>query len=233
VPSALLKIGDGYYNLKRYAQAAQSYSHVVRAYPKSKEAPEADYGILLCLLQERKYDSFISQVETFLKRYPQHALAAQALMQLGDTYQQERMKRECRQDLSRAHQSLYPNQRVGGGGPVPYCPSVYEGWKMGGSHRGDEPGDSSFSKSHLAIEARVELMSGIARTARPTRLRGERVRPEAVRRSPTAWNGSFGVRVAEGHDPRHVGAADVVVVSSGREARTTPRWPRRGGARSR
>jgi len=95
VPSALLKIGDGYYSLKRYAQAANSYSNMVRAYPKSKEAPEADFGILLCLLQEKKYDSFISRVETFLKRYPQHALASQALMQLGDYYQQERMKEKA------------------------------------------------------------------------------------------------------------------------------------------
>jgi TolA-binding protein len=67
----------------------------VRAYPKSKEAPEADFGILLCLLQEKKYDSFISRVETFLKRYPQHPLASQALMQLGDYYQQARMKEKA------------------------------------------------------------------------------------------------------------------------------------------
>ncbi len=106
VPSALLKVGDGHYNLKGYAQAANSYSHVVRAYPKSKEAPEADFGILLCLFQEKKYDSFVSRVEAFLKRYPQHDLSSQALMQLGDYYQRERMKEKAVKTYRRADQPL-------------------------------------------------------------------------------------------------------------------------------
>ena len=63
VPSSLLKIGDGYYNLKQYDQAVKSYLQVVKEYPKSKEAPEADFGIILSLLQEKKYDPFIARVE--------------------------------------------------------------------------------------------------------------------------------------------------------------------------
>jgi len=80
----------------------------VRAYPKSKEAPEADFGILLCLLQEKKYDSFISRVEAFLKRYPQHDLSVQALMQLGDYYQREQMKEKA-VNTYRELINLYPN----------------------------------------------------------------------------------------------------------------------------
>jgi TolA-binding protein len=91
IPSSLLKIGDGYYNLQRYRQAVQAYLRVVKEYSKSKEAPEADYGILLSLLREKKYDSFIARVDTFLKLYPQHPLASQVLMQLGNYYQQSRM----------------------------------------------------------------------------------------------------------------------------------------------
>ena len=67
------------------------YLRVAKAYPGSKEAPEADFGILLSLLQEKKYDAFVPRVDGFIKRYPQHPLAGQALMQLGDYYQQQRM----------------------------------------------------------------------------------------------------------------------------------------------
>jgi hypothetical protein len=39
-------MGDGYYNLKRYGQATNIYLQLIKEYPKSKEAPEADYGII-------------------------------------------------------------------------------------------------------------------------------------------------------------------------------------------
>jgi TolA-binding protein len=81
---------------------------VVKEYSKSKEAPEANYGILLSLLQGRKYDSFIASVDTFIKRYPQHPLASQALMQLGNHYQQSRMAEKA----MKTYQGLihlYPN----------------------------------------------------------------------------------------------------------------------------
>jgi TolA-binding protein len=80
---------------------------MIKAYPKSKEAPEADFGILLCLFQEKKYDAYVPRVESFLKRYPQHPLASQALMQLGNYYQQERM-REKAVKTYRELVSLYP-----------------------------------------------------------------------------------------------------------------------------
>jgi TolA-binding protein len=88
VPASLLKIGDSNYNLKRYTAAVLNYSSLVKDFPKSKEAPEADYGILLCLQQEKKYDAFVSRVATFLKKYPRHALAGQALVDLGSYYEQ-------------------------------------------------------------------------------------------------------------------------------------------------
>jgi TolA-binding protein len=47
-------------------------------------------------------------VETFLKRYPQHALASQVLMQLGDYYQKERMKEKAVKTY-RELIRLYPN----------------------------------------------------------------------------------------------------------------------------
>jgi TolA-binding protein len=108
IPSSLLKIGDGYYNLQRYRQAFQAYLRVVKDYSKSKEAPEADYGILLSLLQEKKYDSFIGRVDTFLKLYPQHPLANQVLMQLGNYYQQSRMGEKAVKTF-RELIRLYPN----------------------------------------------------------------------------------------------------------------------------
>ena len=68
---------------------------MVKEYPKSKEAPEADFGVLLSFLQEKKYDSFVAQGETFLKRYPQHSLGSQVLIQLGDYYQQNKMREKA------------------------------------------------------------------------------------------------------------------------------------------
>jgi TolA-binding protein len=91
IPSSLLKIGDGYYNLKQYQQAVQAYLQVVKEHPKSTEAPEADYGVLLSLLQEKEYESFVARVDTFLKLYFQHPLASQVMLQLGNYYQQARM----------------------------------------------------------------------------------------------------------------------------------------------
>jgi len=93
VSSSLLKMGDAYYNLKRYGSAVQTYQRVVKEHSKTKEAPEADFGILLSLLQEKKYDAFIAQGEVFLKRYPQHALASRVLMQVGEYYQQAQARR--------------------------------------------------------------------------------------------------------------------------------------------
>jgi TolA-binding protein len=103
-----VKIGDGYYNLKRYGLAVKAYLQVAKDYTKAKEAPEADFGILLCLLQEKKYDSFIARVDAFVKRYPQHPLASQALIQLGDTYQQSRMREKAVKTYRELIQ-LYPN----------------------------------------------------------------------------------------------------------------------------
>jgi TolA-binding protein len=128
----------------------------VRAYPKSKEAPEADFGILLCLLQERKYDSFITHVETFLKRYPQHALAGQALMQLGDTYQQERMREKAVTTYQEII-SLYPSSELAGEARFRIALlHVKDGrWAEAIDEMNQVIRHSP--KGHLAVEARVEL----------------------------------------------------------------------------
>ncbi len=156
MPSALLKIGDGYYSLKRYAQAANSYSNMVRAYPKSKEAPEADFGILLCLLQEKKYDSFIFRVETFLKRYPQHALASQALMQLGDYYQQERMKEKAVKTY-RELITLFPNSEWAEDAQFRIAFLFMQDRRWAEAIEEMDKVVRHFPKGHLFIEAHVEL----------------------------------------------------------------------------
>ena len=92
VSSSLLKVGDAYYNLKQYASAIQNYSRLVKEFPKSKEAPEADFGIILSFYQDKKYETFISRGEAFLKEYPTHALVSQVLLQLGEYYEQHRMR---------------------------------------------------------------------------------------------------------------------------------------------
>jgi outer membrane protein assembly factor BamD (BamD/ComL family) len=57
--------------------------------------------------KKKKYDAYVPRVESFLKRYPQHGLASQALMQLGDYYQQERMREKAVRTY-RELVSLYP-----------------------------------------------------------------------------------------------------------------------------
>ncbi len=127
----------------------------MRAFPKSKEAPEADFGILLCLLQERKYDSFISQVEAFLKRYPHHSLASQALMQLGDTYQQERMKEKAIKTYQELI-SLYPNNDLAAEARFRIALLQMKDGKW--AEAIEEMNQVIHSpRGHLAVDARIEL----------------------------------------------------------------------------
>jgi TolA-binding protein len=64
----------------------------VKEFPDAKEAPEAEFGCFLSFYQDKKYDTFVTRGEAFLKRYPQHPLANQVLLQLGEYYQQHRLR---------------------------------------------------------------------------------------------------------------------------------------------
>jgi len=130
VPSALLKMGDAYYNLKQYSSAVRSYSRVVKDYSKSKEAPEADFGILLSLFQEKKQDAIVAQVDDLVKRYPQHPLASQALMQLG-TSSSNPNGGEGDEDIPGVDSAL-SSKWMDGGRPVSTGPSAEAGETMGG-----------------------------------------------------------------------------------------------------
>jgi TolA-binding protein len=129
---------------------------VGRAYPKSKEAAEADFGILLCLLQEKKYDSFVSRVETFLKRYPQHALAGQVLMQLADTYQQERMKEKAVKTY-RELITLYPNNEWAEEAQFRIAILFIQDRRWTEAIEEMDKVIRHYPKGHLIVEAHVEL----------------------------------------------------------------------------
>jgi TolA-binding protein len=156
VPSAFLKIGDAHYNLKRYVQAANAYSQVVKAYPKSKEASEADFGILLCLLQEKRYETFVPRVETFLKRYPQHALASQVMMQLGDYYMQDQMKERALKTY-RELVSLYPNSEWAGDAQFRIALIFINEKRWAEAAEEMEKVIRHYPKGHLLVDAYVEL----------------------------------------------------------------------------
>jgi tol-pal system protein YbgF len=155
VPSSLLKMGDGYYNLKRYGQATNIYLQLIKEYPKSKEAPEADYGIILCLLQEKKREAFVARVESFVKRYPQHPLAGQALIQLGDSYEQNRMSDRATKTY-RELIDLYPNGEGAEEAQFRMALLFKQERKWAESAEEMEKFIKQHPKSHLYVEAYVE-----------------------------------------------------------------------------
>jgi tetratricopeptide (TPR) repeat protein len=149
VGPSYLKMGDAYYNLKRYGTAVQAYQKVVKEFPKSREAPEADFGIFLSLQQEKRHDPFVAQGETFVKRYPQHSLTSQVLLILGEYFSQNQMKEKV---LGRptGSCSTLSRQRRGGRGATPHCPAPETGPEMerGGGRTGEVPKKSSQEPSH-------------------------------------------------------------------------------------
>jgi TolA-binding protein len=129
---------------------------VVKDYPKSKEAPEADYGILLSLLQEKKYDSFIVQVDTFLKRYPQHPLASQILMQLGYHYQQSRMGEKAVKTF-RELIRLYPNSEWAEEAQFQIALFFKKEKRWMGAIEEMEKVFKHYPKGHFLVEAHMEV----------------------------------------------------------------------------
>jgi TolA-binding protein len=132
------------------------YLQVAKEHPKSKEAPEADFGTLLSLLQEKKYDSFIARVEAFVKRYPQHPLAGQALMQLGDVYQQSRMGEKAVRTY-RELILLYPNSELAEGAQFRLALLFKQERKWTEAIEELEKFIRNHPKSHLFVEANVEM----------------------------------------------------------------------------
>jgi tol-pal system protein YbgF len=155
VPSSLLKMGDGYYNLKRYGQATNIYLHLIKEYPKSKEAPEADYGIILSLLQEKKREAFVARVESFVKRYPEHPLTDQALIQLGDFYQENRMNEKAEKTY-RELIDLHPKGEGAGEAQFRIALLFKQERKWVESVEEMEKFIRQYPKSHLHVEAHVE-----------------------------------------------------------------------------
>jgi len=154
--SALLKTGDGYYNLKKYEQAGQIYQQLVKEYPKSKEVPEAEFGFLLSLFQEKKYDAFIFWVQSFLKRFPQHPLASQTLMQLGDYYQQQMMGEKAIKTY-RELVHLYSTTEYAAEAQFRVALLVKQDKKWAEAAEEMEKFLREYPKSHLIVEAHVEL----------------------------------------------------------------------------
>jgi TolA-binding protein len=142
--------------MKRYSQAIQAYSQVVREYSKSQEAPEADFGMLLSLLQEKKYESFVSRVDAFMKRYPQHPLAAQALIQLGDFYQQSRMTEKAVNTYRELIQ-LHPNSEGAEEAQFRIALLLKQEKRWAESIEELEKFIRLYPKSHLFIDAHVEV----------------------------------------------------------------------------
>jgi TolA-binding protein len=83
---ALLRIGDCYYHLGSYLEAFQTYLDVTREFPESREAPEAEYGILLALKRQGRDDDFMERANTFFSRYPDHPIGANVLTTVAQYY---------------------------------------------------------------------------------------------------------------------------------------------------
>jgi len=129
---------------------------VVKEFPKSREAPEADFGILLCLQEEKKYEAFVSQGEVILKRYPQHPMASQALMQLADYYAQNQMKEKALKTYRELNQQ-YPNSEWSAEAHLRTALLLRQEKRWKEATEEVEQIIKEHPKSHLFVEASVEL----------------------------------------------------------------------------
>jgi outer membrane protein assembly factor BamD (BamD/ComL family) len=98
----------------------------------------------------------VARVDAFVRRYPQHALASQALMQLGDYYQQSRQTEKA----AKTYQEIlhhYPNSEWAGEAQFRFA-FLLKGEGKGLDAIGEmEKFIKQHPDSHLSIDARVEL----------------------------------------------------------------------------
>ena len=80
---ALLRIGDSHYNLGSYLEASLAYLEVVREFPESREAPRAEFGILLCYERQEEHERFMDRASSFFATYPDHPLGADILWRIA------------------------------------------------------------------------------------------------------------------------------------------------------
>jgi TolA-binding protein len=154
VPSALQKIGDARFNLKDYPSAIQVYTRVV----KVSEIERLQRQILgsSCLQQEKKYEAFVSQGEGIVKRYPQHPLASQALMQLADYYAQNQMKEKALKSYRELIQQ-YPNSEWSAEAHLRTALLLRQEKRWNEATEGLERFIKGYPKSHLFVEGSLEL----------------------------------------------------------------------------
>jgi TolA-binding protein len=81
-------MGDSYYNLGEYLRARLAYLQLIKDYPDSKEAPEAEYGVILSFYRVGEYDHFIEKTGEFFGKYPKHPLGANVGLQLAEFYEE-------------------------------------------------------------------------------------------------------------------------------------------------
>jgi tol-pal system protein YbgF len=86
---AALRLGDSLYNQGKYSQAIAAYTRLQGQGSADAHTPEAEYGIILSLYQQRRLNDYATRAKAFIARYPTHPLSATVMYQLAELYESE------------------------------------------------------------------------------------------------------------------------------------------------
>jgi len=89
-----LKIADAQFNSQNYIEAAAMYESFTKFHPKNDKAPYASFRMALCNYMQiggvdtdqTAVKTAVSQLQNFLKEYPESEYAAEARQKLEDCY---------------------------------------------------------------------------------------------------------------------------------------------------
>jgi TolA-binding protein len=82
---ASLRLGDTYYNQGKYGQAIAAYGQG----GVDVRTPNAEYGIIQSLYQQRRLNEYAARAKAFIAHYPTNPLGATVLFQLAELYESE------------------------------------------------------------------------------------------------------------------------------------------------
>ena len=82
-PKDLFNIGNSYFYLEEYEQAADTYKEFLRAYPKSEYAPQAAFRLAYTFSRRQNYESALKLYTTIEKYFPEVSFADSVVYNIG------------------------------------------------------------------------------------------------------------------------------------------------------
>ena len=89
------RIAKYYQEMKNFPSAIMEYEALLKNYPKSICAVEAQYQVAECYYNLKKYDEAIDNYKKFAEKYPQGSRSRMALYRVGYVYQEAQKFQEA------------------------------------------------------------------------------------------------------------------------------------------